>query len=102
MVISIILITFNFPNPFFMKHHISNISILNFKSIKNQSFDLSSYTPLVGYNNAGKTNLLEAIKWVLRKSSLPEASFNNVQEKVSMIATINGIDGDFVILDEYK
>jgi putative ATP-dependent endonuclease of OLD family len=83
-----------------MGHNISKIHIENFKSIKNQEFELSDFTPLVGYNNAGKSNILEAIKWVLRKSSLSISCFNDISEPITMIAKIDGITVD--ILDNIE
>lgn len=74
-----------------MSHIISKIHIQNFKSIINQEFELSKFTPLVGYNNAGKSNILEAIKWILRKTSLGVNSFYNTAQAVEMTATIEGI-----------
>lgn len=79
-----------------MSHRLSSISIENFKSIQEIKFELSDYTPLVGYNNAGKSNILEAIKWVLRKSSLKQPDFNNPENAVVMSATIEGIDDDIL------
>lgn len=74
-----------------MSHIISKIKIQNFKSIINQEFELEKFTPLVGYNNAGKSNILESIKWVLRKTSLPASSFHNPTLPIEMIAAIEGI-----------
>ncbi len=74
-----------------MTHILSEITIKNFKSIKDESFELSAFTPLIGYNNAGKSNMLEAIKWLLRKTSLTEASFNEKTQGVEMEARISGI-----------
>jgi len=75
-----------------MSHKITKITIENFKSVIFLEFELSGYTPLVGYNNAGKSNILEAIKWVLRKSSLKKTDFNNVENPVTISAMIEGID----------
>lgn len=75
-----------------MPHIISKVIIDNFKSIVSESFELSEYTPLVGYNNAGKSNVLLAIKWLLRKSSLGAESFNNSGVPVIVTGVINGID----------
>lgn len=72
-------------------HFVSNIHITNYKSIVDEEFHLSAYTPLVGYNNAGKSNILEAIKWLISKSSLPETSFNNIGLPVEVSGTIEGI-----------
>jgi putative ATP-dependent endonuclease of OLD family len=74
-----------------MGHIISKIHIENFKSIRNQEFELSDFTPLVGYNNAGKSNILEAIKWVLRKTSLAVSNFNDIDQPITMVAKIEGI-----------
>jgi putative ATP-dependent endonuclease of OLD family len=74
-----------------MTHLLSKITIKNFKSIKDASFELNSFTPLVGYNNAGKSNLLSAIKWLLRKSSLSESAFYDVSAPVEIEGEISGI-----------
>ena len=79
-----------------MGHIISKIQIENFKSIKNQDFELSNFTPLVGYNNAGKSNILEAIKWTLRKTSLNTSAFNDPSQPIIMVATIQGITDDIL------
>lgn len=73
-------------------HHISKIRIQNYKSIKDAKFPLSNYTPLVGYNNAGKTNILEALSWVIKKSSLPAADFYDPEDPVIVTVDISGID----------
>jgi len=79
-----------------MSHIISNIKVFNFKSIKNQEFDFATFTPLVGYNNAGKSNILQSIKWILRKSSLTSGSFNDPALPITVIATIEGITDDIL------
>ena len=74
-----------------MTHILSEITIRNFKSIRNETFELSAFTPLVGYNNAGKSNMLEAIKWLLRKTALSDTSFNDTAIPVEMEGVISGI-----------
>jgi predicted ATPase len=74
-----------------MTHLLSEISIKNFKSIIDESFELSAFTPLVGYNNAGKSNMLESIKWLLRKSALSETAFHDKTQAVEMKGRISGI-----------
>lgn len=81
-----------------MTHLLSEISIKNFKSIIDENFELSAFTPLVGYNNAGKSNLLEAIKWLLRKSALAETAFYDRKQAVEMEGWISGISE--TILDQ--
>ena len=48
---------------------INNIKILNFRSIKNTSFECSNFNIFVGQNNTGKTNFFEAIKWLFNGTS---------------------------------
>lgn len=74
-----------------MTHILSEITIRNFKSIRNETFELSAFTPLVGFNNAGKSNMLEAIKWLLRKTALSDTSFNDTAIPVEMEGVISGI-----------
>lgn len=74
-----------------MSHKISNIKIKNYKSLINTELKLSSFTPLVGYNNAGKSNCLSAIQWLLKKSALTEGDFFDVSKPVEVFATIEGI-----------
>ncbi|MGD9493791.1 MAG: ATP-dependent endonuclease [Bacteroidales bacterium] len=74
-----------------MTHILSEIKIRNFKSIQNETFELSDFTPLVGYNNAGKSNILAAIKWLLRKTSLLESDFNDTTQPIEIEGVISGI-----------
>ena len=74
-----------------MTHLLSEITISNFKSIKNETFELSEFTPLVGYNNAGKSNILEGIKWLLRKTVLTDSAFNDKTQPVEITGKISGI-----------
>jgi putative ATP-dependent endonuclease of OLD family len=81
-----------------MTHLLSEIRIVNFKSIQAETFELSAFTPLVGYNNAGKSNILEAIKWLLRKSVLTDSGFKDIALPVEMEGKISGISQ--AILDQ--
>lgn len=72
-------------------HRISNIKIENFKSIIDGAFPLTPYTALVGYNNAGKTNILHALGWVIKKNSLPASDFFDPQSAIVVTAQISGI-----------
>jgi len=77
-------------------HYMSEISINNFKSIKEGKFFLAQYTPLVGYNNAGKSNLIQAIKWFIKPYSLVETDFNDVHKSIEIVGTIEGITQDIL------
>jgi ABC-type Mn2+/Zn2+ transport system ATPase subunit len=75
-------------------HHISELKIQGFKSISDATFPLSHYTPLVGYNNAGKTNILKAASWVIKKTSLAAEDFHKVNTPVTVEAEISGITAE--------
>lgn len=73
-------------------HQISIVRIENFRSIVNAEFSLSAATALVGYNNAGKTNILRAINWLISKHRLGKGDFWSTQEPIAVTATVTGID----------
>lgn len=72
-------------------HGLQEITIRNFRSIKKETFSLSGYTALIGYNNAGKTNLLSACNWLLVNSSLGEKDFFDPSQPVEVAGVIAGI-----------
>ncbi len=73
-------------------HKISSIHVKNYKSIIDAKFPLSPYTPLVGYNNAGKTNILNALQWLVKKSKLSSSEFYDTNSPVEITGEITGID----------
>lgn len=75
-----------------MAHKISEIHIKNFRSCIDTELKLSSYTPLIGYNNAGKSNALSAIQWLLKKSVLNDKDFFDLNSPVEVEGIIEGID----------
>ena len=77
-------------------HRISKIGIQNFKSIQEVELPLAAYTPLVGYNNAGKTNILQALSWAIKKSALQQSDFLDPGLPVVVTAEITGIDADLL------
>lgn len=74
-----------------MSHLIEKIKLKNFKSCNDTTLLLSDYTPLVGYNNAGKSNCLTAINWLLKKKTLDVSFFNDPTQPVIVEADIVGI-----------
>jgi predicted ATP-dependent endonuclease of OLD family len=79
-----------------LKHTISKLTIKNFRSCINAEFKFSAYTPLVGYNNAGKSNILSALQWLLKKSTLAEKDFNDQKLPVEVIAEVTGLTADLL------
>lgn len=72
-------------------HVVEIVRISNFRSIKSSEFRLTAFTPLVGYNNAGKSNVLKALSWLLRKYSLSSSDFNSVESVVTVEGVVSGI-----------
>lgn len=81
-----------------MGHKLLQIKIDNYKSLVSETFELSDYTPLIGYYNAGKSNILTATKWLLKKCSLAAEAFNHTGTPVTMEGIIEGIDSNLLHL----
>lgn len=56
---------------------ISSVSITNFRSIENETVNVPQICALVGPNNSGKSNLLEAIHRVVGRDWVSRASFTD-------------------------
>ena len=70
---------------------LSHITISNLRSIQNETFPLSSFTALIGYNNAGKTNILMGIRWLLANFSLDISYFDDPNRAVEVEGNFDGI-----------
>ena len=70
---------------------LSEITISNLRSIQRQTFPLSGITALIGYNNAGKTNILMGIRWLLSKFSLDISFFDDPNQPVEVEGLFEGI-----------
>lgn len=70
---------------------VSSLTVRNFKSIKSATFRFEQYTPIVGQNNAGKSNIVAALKWLVQKEKLTEQSFNDIDKPVEIEGVIEGI-----------
>ncbi len=79
-----------------MPHQLSKVIIKNYKSCRETELKLLSYTPLVGYNNAGKSNALSAIQWLLRKSSLKTEDYFDPEMPIEVIGIIDGISTELL------
>ena len=70
---------------------LSEITICNLRSIHRQTFPLNNMTALIGYNNAGKTNILMGIRWLLSPFSLDVSYFDDSNEPVEVEGLFQGI-----------
>lgn len=75
---------------------LESIVATNFRSITSMELLLSAYTPLIGYNNCGKTNAISAIQWLLRKTTLSKADFNDPSISVEVTGKVSGIDQEAI------
>ena len=75
------------------KNHmnLTEITIENFCSCLSVTVPISSFTPLIGYNNAGKSNILRAVVWLLKKSVLPQCKFNDPAKPVVVTGLISAV-----------
>mgnify|MGYP006309891819 CR=1 FL=1 len=53
---------------------------------------MNAFTPIVGYNNAGKSTILSAMEWLLAPSALTAADFNAPDQPIIVEGTVVGID----------
>ena len=72
-------------------HLLEIIDIQNFRSCQKTRLTLDAFTPLVGYNNGGKTNILAAIKWLLQYTLLSSSDFCDESKPVMVCGKIAGI-----------
>lgn len=72
-------------------HSISEIEINNFRSCKKTKIKLETFTPLVGYNNAGKSNILKCLDALVRGKGQTESSFNDSKKPIEIIARLVGL-----------
>lgn len=75
-----------------MTVRLEKIIISNFRSCKDTELMLRPYTALVGYNNAGKSNIILAIKWLLEASTLSTDDLYDTEQPISVEAVISGVD----------
>ncbi|MCG5528472.1 MULTISPECIES: AAA family ATPase [Halorhodospira] len=60
-------------------HHLAHIRIQNFRSCRDVALALGDCSPIVGYNNAGKSNVLAAIEWFTTSTSLRQTDFHDAE-----------------------
>lgn len=79
-----------------MSHHLSKIRIKNFRSIVDLELHLSPFTALVGENNVGKSNILNAIQWFVKPEKLEEKHFNNLKNPIVVEGEISGVSEEIL------
>ncbi|MGE0188852.1 MAG: ATP-dependent endonuclease [Steroidobacteraceae bacterium] len=74
-----------------MTVYVDKVTVTNYRSIVSAEFLLGPYTPLVGYNNCGKSNAISAIQWLLRRVTMSAADFHNTSAPLEVSGDISGI-----------
>ncbi len=77
---------------------LDSVKINNFCSCLSVPVDLSDFNPIVGYNNSGKSNILRAINWLLKKSVLTKHHFHIPNDPVTVEGVISGITASLPLL----
>lgn len=77
-------------------HTLNKVIIENFKSIERLELNLHDYTPVVGYNNAGKSNIMEAIDWFLTQGKLDENMIRDGSKPAVVTGTITGVSDSLI------
>lgn len=76
-----------------MHSYIKEISISNYRSFRQCcTIPLGNLTALVGYNNAGKSNILNALEWLITNGSLAENDFSCQDLPIEIVAEIVNVD----------
>lgn len=77
-------------------HKLAHVTISNFRSCKNVSLPLGDFTPMVGYNNAGKSNILTAIEWLIDPSALAAGDFFDPDTALVVEGKVTGIAEELI------
>ncbi len=87
-----------------MTHYITALKVENFRSCKQLRLSLAPFVPLVGYNNAGKSNILSALEWLFKERLLPSGDYNDVDSPIVVEGEITGISEDVLarLNDEHR
>ncbi len=75
-------------------HHIAEMEIHNFRSCKKTKVLLENFTPLVGYNNAGKSNILKCIDALVKGKGQAAPNFNDVAKPIEIVALLKGLSDE--------
>lgn len=85
---------------------VKSITIHNFRSIKHKTFNLNDYSLLIGANNSGKTNVIDALRIFYEKEKFDKEDipkFKTDDQEIWIEIAFHLTDDEFENLkDEYK
>lgn len=79
-----------------MTHIITSLVIKNFKSCRKVEVPLASFVPLVGYNNAGKSNILSALEWLFKDRVLSESEYTDPAKPAIVVGEVEGVTEEVI------
>ena len=83
-----------------MNHFLKRVRIRNYRSIVELELQMSAFSPLVGENNVGKSNILNAIQWFVKPDKLEKSHFNKISEAIVVEGEIACISDELLdVLD---
>lgn len=71
---------------------LEEVTINNFCSCKQLNVQLTDFNPIIGYNNCGKSNILRAINWLLKKTTLSKELFFDPTVPVTVEGRISSVN----------
>ncbi|MGR5500745.1 ATP-dependent nuclease [Vibrio sp. DNB22_10_4] len=74
-----------------MSHLVDSLKIQNYKSCKDITVSLANFTPVVGYNNAGKSNILSALNWLLKPKVIQDTGYFDKDQPIIVEGTFAGV-----------
>lgn len=85
-------------------HALAQVTIRNFRSCQDACLPIAPFTPLVGVNNGGKSNILDSISWLLKPYALTESDFCDPSLPVVVEGVIAGITPNLLerLNDEHR
>ncbi|MDN2662626.1 ATP-binding protein [Psychromonas sp. 14N.309.X.WAT.B.A12] len=72
-------------------HRIAEMEIHNYRSCQKTQIKLEPFTPLVGYNNAGKSNILKCLDALVRGKGQAITNFFDPEKPIEIIARLAGL-----------
>lgn len=75
--------------------YISELVVINFRSIEKETFFFTPFSILIGKNNAGKSNIIAALRFLLEATNkdISQRDFHNVSDDIIFEAKIQNVEG---------
>lgn len=75
-------------------HRIAEMEIHNYRSCQKTKLKLEAFTPLVGYNNAGKSNILKCLDALVQGKGQAITNFYDPTKAIEIIARLVGLNDE--------